>query len=362
MNRKFTGQESLFISYAKALGIIVVIIGHYPWYPIKTYNPYIFHMPFFFLIGGMLATPIIDWKKWTSKIVRSYMAYIVIWYVVLAMCAVWINKLFGTRIVMIPSSISNHDYFIYPLTQNMHNNSLFLAAWFFVAYVLSISIFRFILTLLEYLRIPYLKAIICLLGVVVGYFSIRYLASLYKREHFWLYNLLCQIGAGYMWIAIGFGLRNYLTIFKNIPLILISIVITVTFVGNNTFHPLVMAWSDYPDRFYIHLISSLSGSFGVFSISYILSLLVENRFLQTVGNSSKDIMTLHLPAFVIADLMLSYLGYYDKGKINGVDHYIDPSAWPLYISMGLFFPLLIGILLKHIARLSQSPSIPDILP
>ena len=346
MIRKLTPQEYLFISYAKALGIIAVIIGHYPWYPVKIYNPYIFHMPLFFLLGGVLAQPIIDWKKWIGKIVKSYIAYTVIWYLVLAICAVCINKLFGTQIIMVLSSTDKFDYAIYPLTQNMHNNRLFLVAWFFVAYILSISLFRLILTLLEHLTIPHFRIISFLLGMVVGYFSIGYISPLYHREKFWLYNLLCQVGTGFMMISIGFGIRNYLAIFKNIKLLLISIIIMVVFVGNGTFHPLIMAFSDYPDGFYIHTISSLSGCFGLLSISYFLSLSGKNRLLQTVGNSTKDIMTLHILAFVIADLILSYFGYYDRGKINGTAHYVNPSAWPLYIGLGLFFPLFIGNIVR----------------
>jgi hypothetical protein len=349
LNREITSQESLFIDYAKAFGIMAVVVGHYSWNPMQIYNPYIYHMLLFFIIGGITVKPIEDWGKWITKIAKRYILYLIVWYLVLAVCALAINELFATHILISFSSKGKYDYFIYPLTLNMHNNRLFLIAWFIVAYMLAISIFALVLTLLTSLRISAFRPISLLLGVIIGYVSMRYLSFLYQKEKYWLFNLICQVGVGYMFISIGHALRNHLQIFKNISLLFISIAIMVTFVGNGTFHPLFMYASDYPDGFYIHTLSFLSGCFGLLSISYILSLSVESRHLRRIGVSAKDIMTLHLLAFVIVDLILGYLNYLRVDQIDGITHFVSPSAWPLYIGFGLFLPILIRHIIHNLA-------------
>ena len=49
-----TEDRSITLDYAKALGIISVVIGHYNLNPFGIPHPYLFHMPLFFFIGGML--------------------------------------------------------------------------------------------------------------------------------------------------------------------------------------------------------------------------------------------------------------------------------------------------------------------
>ena len=56
-SQRISPQESLFLNYVKAIGIFLVVVGHYRWLPPTLFHPYIFHMPLFFIVGGILARP-----------------------------------------------------------------------------------------------------------------------------------------------------------------------------------------------------------------------------------------------------------------------------------------------------------------
>lgn len=68
------------LDYAKALGIILVVMGHYAWYSGNAYNidgswivahfVTLFHMPLFFFISGMLYSRV-EFKMEISKIFKS---------------------------------------------------------------------------------------------------------------------------------------------------------------------------------------------------------------------------------------------------------------------------------------------------
>ncbi len=69
-----------FIDYAKAIGIILVVIGH-----INVYNSsckawiYAFHMPLFFLLSGLLLKPSDNFKAFINKKARRIMVPYFIW-------------------------------------------------------------------------------------------------------------------------------------------------------------------------------------------------------------------------------------------------------------------------------------------
>jgi hypothetical protein len=223
----------------------------------------------------------------------------------------------------------------------MHNNKLFIVAWFLVAYIVSASLFKLVLTLLKIVNIQHTRVVALSIGISVGYLAINFLSPLYQKEKYWLYNTICQVGFGYMFISIGYCLRIFLKVFKKITFLFVTYVAMATFVGNGTFHPLYMAWSNYPDGFLLQTTSSLLGCFGVLSVAYILSTTVNHNLLQAIGQSSKDIMTLHFTSFLVVDISLSYFGYFNIKNIDGHTHYINPSAWSIYIGAGIFIPILI---------------------
>lgn len=63
------------IDYAKALGIIVVVIGHYSNNIFNVMTPYMYHMPLFFMIGGIVFNENKNPLQFLSIIIRKFFFY-----------------------------------------------------------------------------------------------------------------------------------------------------------------------------------------------------------------------------------------------------------------------------------------------
>ncbi|WP_354625116.1 acyltransferase family protein [Psychromonas sp. MME2] len=358
MDIKFTEQHSLFITYSKALAMITVVIGHYNWMPLDIYDPYIYHMPIFFIIGGIVMKPIRDVKKWLKDCVTKYILYMAIWYMVIGLVTWVINHIFATKIVLRFSDSGQFNPLEFALQSNMHNNSLFMVAWFLVAFFLISSLFKMQITLmLSYLQPRFVPLLCLVMGLLVGYVAIAEVAPLFdvkkywpNPKEYWLINFVCQLGVAYMYLAIGYVIQNNLKIFASFNIFIISVLLMFTFVGNDSFHRLGMSWSQYPDGFSIHLVSALLGCFSLFSVAYFLSVSVNNRALKAIGLHSKDIMTMHMLAFVIIDLFMVQLGYYEYDKILALVHYKSASMWAIYICFGLFMPIAVRYFISQLQK------------
>lgn len=60
---RLTNEQSLALSYAKAFGIILVVIGHYKNTFFNIYHPYLFHMPLFFSLADIHLTLNAVWRS-----------------------------------------------------------------------------------------------------------------------------------------------------------------------------------------------------------------------------------------------------------------------------------------------------------
>ncbi len=343
MNKDISFQDSLFINYAKAIGIIVVVMGHFSWNSLNIFKPYIYHMPLFFIIGGLLIKPISSKKKLLKNIVEKYVIYVLVWYIAIGIFAYLSNKHLGTKIHLNVFPPQDSNYFLQALKTNMHGNNLFQVAWFLVAYLITSVLFRIQISLASTAGLvgKNFKIFILFIGLLAGFISIEHLSPLYQSEKIWWYNLICQVGVGYMFIAIGYFIRDHLNIFSSIPFLVFCILVMYTFSGNGTFHPLIMSWSKYPDGFLVHLASSLVGCAVILSVSYIFSRAITSKALETVGTLSKDIMSLHLMSFVLIDFAFCYLGYFDFNRITASVHYSTPSVFAIYVGGGVVLPILI---------------------
>lgn len=362
MSYQFTPQQSLFITYAKALAIVTVVIGHYNWVPLDIYDPYIYHMPLFFIIAGIVSKPICSIKRWLKDCFTKYILYIVIWYSLIGLATLFINHTFGTNILLGFVDSGRFNPIEFSLRTNMHWNSLFMVGWFLVTLFLSYNIFKVQLTIMvRYLPQKYLPSISLIIGLLIGYLAVTEISPLFdlkrywsQQQTYWLYNFACQIGVAYMYLSIGYTIKKYLNIFASFSLFALSILLMFTFVGNETFHPLGMSWSQYPDGFAIHLLSSLLGCFTLLYFAHLLSLAVNNSLLKAIGQCSKDIMSMHMLAFVMIDLLMVNLGYFEYDKIMALTHYESASMWPLYICFALFMPISVRILIKQVKSVAPS--------
>ncbi|MFW5402428.1 acyltransferase family protein, partial [Yersinia sp. 1252 StPb PI] len=71
------------INYVKAIGIIAVVAGHYYGTPFNVYTPYVWHMPLFFFLGGMLFNSSKPAKKAIRSVIRNYFLYLIIVFVII---------------------------------------------------------------------------------------------------------------------------------------------------------------------------------------------------------------------------------------------------------------------------------------
>ena len=78
-----TERQSLAVDYLKAVGIIAVVSGHYDGSFINFLRPYIFHMPLFFFVGGLLFKTGKKGGVFAKNLLVKYIFYIVVSYAVL---------------------------------------------------------------------------------------------------------------------------------------------------------------------------------------------------------------------------------------------------------------------------------------
>ncbi|WP_431606090.1 acyltransferase family protein [Enterobacter hormaechei] len=122
----------------KAIGIIVVVIGHYSSGFFNILQPYLYHMPLFFFVGGLTMRTESLKAKAFSKIFLKLAPYMVITYILTGLIALIINQTsglyYGDPFYKDPVST-----LMLALNKNMHNNQLFVVAWFLIAYFFCIN-------------------------------------------------------------------------------------------------------------------------------------------------------------------------------------------------------------------------------
>ena len=333
---------SLFVDYSKAIGILAVILGHLPNVPMLTFNfitPYMYHMPLFFFIGGMLFRP---GKKLThvlKKVFTQYVLYTVVTYVIIGLISNFAASQFGLNLSNpLFGDISN--IIKKAFLSNMHNNKLFMVAWFLVAYAI-VYVLTNIITTLTTRIFKEDKFIYIAISIVLGLLAVAYLPQLYASTKMQSLNLLCQVLVGMMFYSLGYLLKDNTFKFLTIYGFIISFSIVVFLVKLGVLSMFFMSWSKYPNGVMV----SMTGAFcGIYCILYLAKLLActeYNNLIRLIGSSSKSIMSWHMLTFLCLDIIISKMGYFDISKYNraGYKSYNNPNFWLLYIFAGLLVPL-----------------------
>ncbi|WP_394244168.1 acyltransferase family protein [Vibrio astriarenae] len=326
-----TQEDSHVLYIARAIGIILVVFGHYMWHPNWTWSPYLFHMPLFFVLGGMVCRPIVDFRQWIVNIGRGYILYYVFSYLLIAVITWLIISNWDTRIVFYLGD--GFESLATPILHNSHNNSLFMVGWFIVAYCLSNVLFRLFLTFAHKYISP---GLILFLGVSLGYVGITYLSPLFQLHRFWLWNIFCQVSVGLMYFTIGYVCKQMIQRAASLWVLIISWGALWTLVKLGLSHELGMSWSEYPDGFVLHLLVSMFGVIGVLSLANTLRHCSGHRHFVWLGKQSKSIMTYHMVCLVLVDLLMVELGYLDSNYISALHHYVDPVWGWIYIGVGVY--------------------------
>lgn len=348
-HKMLNNQESLSVRYAQCFGIVSVVLGHYAIKPLDVLQPYVFHMPLFFLIGGLLFK-----DRCVSKVImgvlKKHIMYIVYTFVIISLIAVYLRDSFGLWVGNIyPEKIE--DSIVWTLQHNFHNNNYFLVGWFLFAYAI-VSIICAVLLKIKS------KIIISILAIALGYIGMEYVSPLYFENKLQAYNLLSQVMVGSMFYLLGFLFKGELLKLASPYIPIISIAILFTMKSYSILLGMGMSGSSYPHGFYAHTVSSLLCVATIFTITNILSQMpVKFNLLSLIGNQSKVIMSYHLLAFTCADFFFYKLGMYDISKTAALKHFVSPQYWYFYPLAGIGLPLLLAVALLNAKKIHMNISI-----
>lgn len=342
-----TNQQSLSLRYAQGLGIIAVVIGHYGIVPPYIFEPYTFHMPLFFLLGGILfkESSILQTIK---NITVKHLWYITYTYIIISAIAMILINNYNIAIGEIyKSTILDSIKNIFK--RNFHNNGYFLVAWFLFSYALTSLLCRIIISIKK-------QPVILSVALFFGFLGMNYFASLYAETSNQIYNLTSQVLVGSMFYIIGFVFKRTLLSMKNLYIPIISIAIIFTMKNFGVLGGLLMSWSKYPQGFLFHTVSSLLCICTILAITNAAAIQDHKlKLLALIGSKSKIIMSYHLLIFTIIDIGFYKLGIYNMKNASYLNHYSTPMYWFVYIITGIASPIIISIALDFIKNININP-------
>ncbi|EPR1451579.1 TPA: acyltransferase family protein [Citrobacter koseri] len=335
-------NESLIIDYAKSIGIILVVMYHLKTGFFNVYHAYMYHMPLFFFIGGILYKD----RPFITTVVNStkkQFFYLVYTFIILAIIGMLIESIFGIKNGNVYTG-NLLDSIALAFKSNLSNNKLFIVAWFLLAYWLVSIAFSAAYKILSLVKNTALnRALIILVGLALGYVAVNVFADSYHLDKKIAKLILSQVCFGLMFYCAGFSLRNY--IFDNLNIYSFIIITALLLVLRN--YGLAtstgMSWAAYKDGFYVSTFTAFAGIYAVMFISKLLALQGEMKLFREIGKSSRDIMSYHILSFVILDIIFSYTLSY---KIQGTDaysnHFYDKWTWPVYSAVGVLLPTAVS--------------------
>ncbi|WP_432223978.1 acyltransferase family protein [Enterobacter wuhouensis] len=341
-------DDSLIIDYGKAIGIILVVMYHLKTNFFNVYHAYMFHMPLFFFIGGMLfkKSPVL---RTIIKSTKKQFVYLLYTFVILALVGTIITKLFGigTGNVYTGKLINS---VILAFESNLSNNKLFIVAWFLLAYWLVSILFSVAYKSLQVFKNEKNKNfVIIVMGVILGYTAVNVFAENYHTYKSIPLLILSQVSFGMMFYSAGFVLKN--KFLQHLNIYTFIIITGVLFILRNygLATSTVMSWAGYRDGFYVSSFTAFSGIYAVFLISKLIASQGELKILKEIGKSSRAIMSYHVLCFVVLDILFSYvLSYKTSGTDAYMNHFYDKWTWPVYVAFGVIIPTSFSYLYRLI--------------
>ncbi|CAH6020984.1 hypothetical protein AI3057V1_1485 [Citrobacter freundii] len=328
----FTKDQSISLDYAKALGIISVVIGHYNLTPFSIPHPYYFHMPLFFFIGGMLINTKKSFTDVFRSIFRKHIIYIALTYVFIGIITKILILSIGANLSdPLKGGVSQILFAMYHT--DFHVNSLFLVAWFLLAYALSSIVSFSIIRMLS--GVSHASYLILISSVSAGYLGMVHFPEIFNESKNVIFNYISQAFSGAMFMMLGYLLKDFIFKYQNIYGMLFSLIVVSYLINSGLVQPMTMSWSSYPGGFASSTINALLCIYLVFSASTMLQKTSGNCLFLYIGRSSKTIMSYHLLVLYLIDLFLSNYGLVDTHQVNALNHFYNPYVWPAYFILPL---------------------------
>lgn len=295
-----------WLDIARAISIILVVLGHSSTSKYLVTYIYSFHLPLFFVISGYLFTQkemsCLNYMKNRAKtiLVPYFVFSFLTYFIYIAIYAVSSNK------TKYPYSIV-----LKQLAGIFYSNG---TIWMDFNYTIWFLTCMFIVQLMFFLIMKYIKNNFQLVGILVASSIVGYLGSVFMPVRLpWsidvAFTAIVFYGAGYL-------LRNNIHKVKNIlnidELSIKSCLIIITICcGINIYFGNLNGRIDMNNNYYNHYIyfyiASFAGIFGYLMISYVVREVQWSKLLLYIGRNTLTIFALHPIAFLAMNLILKYV-------------------------------------------------------
>lgn len=337
------------VARARGIGIIAVVYGHAApgyWIPV-----YLFHMPLFFLLGGLTMNRERSWRQVLRFVLVDLLLFTAAATFVYQLVALALDPLVPIyhRFDGLHPSIFTTDILVY----NGRAVLFALTAWFLVAYaaatLLTEAIIRLVPPALENRVLPLVAVILLVIGIEV-------LAPQFvSAPENWYFNPLSQVCVGSAFMLAGYLLqratRLLQLLFHPVALVVMPLAFTAIVI---LIQPPVpnMVSSEYPLGLGQFVLCSILGIACTLQLAHALKL----NWLVSLGRASKHVMMHHLFVFALVNLAFVAAGLMTLDQITSIYSKFDlPSTWLLYTALGITAPWL-GITLWHRLRKAIRPA------
>lgn len=328
--QKMSNEFYQTIDVMKALGIISVVIGHYNGAWKNFLYPHWYHMPLFFLIGGLVAKESIRFPIFFKNILVRYFLYIVFTYVLVSLFTLFLHEFFSFNLGTPFFLSSFQDALLMPFRKNLHSSPYVLSIWFLWAYMFVVFLGRI---LIFYLKD---KLFLLCLGIIFVYLGIAVFSPIYIKTKLQFYNVITQVLVGLGFYFTGYFLKFYISLIKIIPIIIGCILVLICH-SAGVFYGFGMSWSRYSGN---PIAIYLCGTILCVLIMWMASKLHRIRVLGIIGKYSKAIMSYHLLVFLCISLIIKDASFILKNPL--VNPTFTGSDF-IYVGLGILVPVVLGI-------------------
>lgn len=324
------------VQYAKAIGIVLVVIGHSGFWPCDNPFIYMFHMPLFFFLSGYC------FKE--DNLTKSYKPYIIkkvkglyFPYIKWALFFLLIHNI----LCYIEIYDKEYGFYEYTFTETakrflsivtcMSGEDAMLGGFWFLKYLFFSSIALFVL--LKNIKIQFLIFVSLIIAMFLSSYFNKHIPYLGLGSTFFMAILFMWGGKMYK--------KQQVTMrwsFVIIGLLLVSIgaILWPCTMLNFTF-----------SKSLLYLISGIAGSVMILGICQLwLSKIVDKRWKNIflfVGDNTLTILALHFISFKIVScfiVMFYGLKPYRLSEFITIHEYSRAGYWMLYSIVGVVVPLI----------------------
>lgn len=318
------------INIARGLGIIMVVFAHVPGQPLNTFSPYIFHMPLFFFIGGLCFNAEKSYKQISLSVIKKHIPYIVYTYVITGLICLFLWEKYAFSAGQ-PFADSLTGTISLAYKNNMHNNQIFLVAWFLIAYSIVSLIYPFLIKFLKEKKLIIFSTSAILMVAMYkiagqGPVSPQYI------------NISLQVAVGGFFYCSGWIMRNKINTFRNVWAFFLVSIVMIFLTQTGQVVNFSMAWGVYPTGLLLQIVGCIAGIYATMffsNLSQDSSIL--SKLISDIGIESRVIMSYHLTFFSLLSIYFSVtLGV----TVSMQSPYITPYTWYAYTIIGIMAPYL----------------------